>query len=396
MIYIYRILYFILKISLLIIKPLLNTKLKDWLSLRSKKIEKTNSFKNSYWLHASSGEIEYCKSVIRLLKEQQPDAQIVVTYSSPSAEKLFYNITKYVDQFIPLCWDQPTAINELIDYIQPKVLVFSKTDLWPELITQIKRRNIKAGVISFSPHFSPTNNFINQWLLPQLVFISCMDENIKNTLSALGVIKNISVEGDTRFDQVFYRLHQEPKLKIKSNSKIMVCGSTWPEDESILFETFQNLIKKNIKIVLSPHEVEENNILRIQRTLIKLKLSYQILSDNLDFQQISLDKDVLIINKIGYLADAYRYADIAFVGGSYKDKIHSVMEPLCCGLPVVTGPYYQNNLEAVRYQDRYVFSTKTPEDIIQILDKLIAFSKTEILHEMIKNKNASQKVIHLL
>lgn len=392
-IYVYRCLYSILKTALLILKPLLNTKLKAWLSLRSKKIERTNSFKNSYWFHASSGEIEYCKSVIRILKEQQPDAQIIVTYSSPSAEKLFYNITGYVNQFIPLCWDQPGRVNEFIDYIQPKVLVFSKTDLWPELITQVKQKGIRAGVISFSPNFTPANNFINKWLLPQLDFISCIDENIKNKLSAAGVIKNIFVDGDTRFDQVFYRLEQEPKLKITSDSKLLVCGSTWPEDENILFETFQRLSKKNIKVVLCPHEVGESNVLRIQKALINLKLSFQVLSNELDYQQISFKKDVLIINKIGYLADAYRYADIAFVGGSYKEKIHSVMEPLCCGLPVITGPHYQNNPEAVKYQHRYVFSTQTADEIIHYIEKLISYPKDDILNEMNKNKNVCQKVL---
>lgn len=393
MIFIYRLLYLILKISLLIMKPLLNTKLKAWLSLRNKKIDKNNSFKNSYWFHASSGEIEYCKAVIRLLKERQPDAQIVVTYSSPSAEKLFYNITNYVDQFIPLCWDQPGQINELIDYIQPQVIVFSKTDLWPELITQANKRNLKIGVISFSPNFNSAGNFVNKWLLPQLDFVSCIDENTKNKLSAAVNCQNITADGDTRFDQVFYRLQQEPKLKIKCETKVFVCGSTWPADEKILFAAFPQILKKNIKIILSPHEVGENNILKIQKELLQLKISYQILSNELDYQQISLEKDVLIINKIGFLADAYRFADLAFVGGSFKEKIHSVMEPLCCGLPVLAGPFYQNNAEAVKYLNTYVYVNQNADNLIKNIDKLILFTKDEILNEMKKNLNASQRVL---
>lgn len=396
MIYIYRMLYFVLATSLTIIKPLLNTKLKTWLTLRSKKIDKIKSFNNTYWFHASSGEIEYSKSVIRLLKEQEPNVQIVVTYSSPSAEKLFFNIKDHVEQFIPLCWDQPTLINELIDYIKPKVLVFSKTDLWPELITQVKKRNIKVGVISFNPKTNFINNIFNRRLLPQLNFISCVDQNIKNKIADIGNYQNISADGDTRFDQVFYRLQQEPRLKIKAESKIFICGSTWPEDENILFELFADFTKRKFKVIIGPHEVEPNNIIRIQKELEDRKLSYQVLSDETDYQQISLTQDVLIINKIGFLADIYRFADIAFVGGSFKDKVHSVMEPLCCGLPVITGPYYKNNLEAINYQNRYVFSLPTAEDIINSIDKLILFSKDEILNEMKKNQNASQKVVAIL
>lgn len=402
MIYIYRFFYILLKSFLLVLKPVLSEKLKNWLQLRGEKIQKINKFKSTYWFHAASGEIEYCKSVIRLLKEQQPECQIVVTYSSPSAEKLFYNISTYVDQFIPLCWDQPGFINELIDYIHPRVLVFSRTDLWPELIYQIKKNKeqtlqsqgihrpqpIKIGIISFNPKinkkFNLLNDLVNKWLLPQLDFIS-----------------DINQDGDTRFDQVFYRLSQESKLKIITSNKVFVCGSTWPADENILFSCFQELMSQNIKIVLSPHEVSPNNILRIQRELKQRKISFQLLSNQASTLEIYLDTNLLLIDKIGYLADAYRYASMAFVGGAYGQKVHSVMEPLCCGLPVITGPHYRNNPEAVKYQNQYVFATNSPQEILTICNKILTHSlpgcsQTDILNTMKKNKNVSQKVLALL
>ena len=389
MIFIYRILHFMLKIILVIVKPLLNTKLKAWLSLRSKKFEKTKTFSNSYWFHASSGEIEYCKSVILLLKLQKPDAQIVVTFSSPSAERLFYNITDFVDQFIPLPWDQPAPLNELIDYINPRVLVFSKTDLWPELITQVKRRNIKIGVISFGSNL----NFINTYFLPQLDFISCIDDELKDKLMNLGQLKNITADGDTRFDQVFHRLEQKSKIEVTTESKVFICGSTWPADENVLFEAFSELIGAGFKIILSPHEVAPANIERVQKELLRRNISFQLLGFEPDPTNIKFEKDVLIIDKIGFLADAYRFGDIAFVGGSFRDKIHSVMEPLCCGLPVITGPHFQNNLEAVSYLNRFVFAVEAASDIVSTIKKVTSFSKTEISDEMKKNKNASQKVL---
>ena len=385
-----------LKIIILTLNPVLDSKLKKWLDLRSQKINKIHKFNNTYWFHASSGEIEYCKSIIRLIKVRHPKAQVVVTYSSPSAEKLFHNITHYVDQFIPLCWDQPNSVIKLIDYIQPTVLIFSKTDMWPELITQIKIRRIKIGIISFNPQFNFTNNFLNRLLLPKLDFISCIEPETKIKLSNITDLRKVSVDGDTRFDQVFYRLSQESKLKISTDAKVLVCGSTWREDEDVLLESFTRLIKKNIKIILSPHEVDRENILRIQKELIRYNLSFQILSNEIDINQISFDKNIFIIDKIGYLADAYRKADIAFVGGSFKKKVHSVMEPLCCGLPVITGPHYQNNSEAVKYQKRYVFTCHTSEDVIYNIEKLILFSKDEILNAMKKNANASQKVFDLI
>lgn len=396
MINLYRVLYFIVKIILLILKPLLPKKLKSYVTLRGQELNKVHNLKNSFWFHASSGEIEYCKSVIRLLKSKNPKAQIVVTYSSPSAEKLFHNIKDSVDQFIPLTWDSPKALNKLIDYIQPQVLVFSRTDLWPELITQAHKRQIKMGVISYNPSLSLITKLMLKSLLTKLNFISCVDENIKTQLLKLHDHRNISVDGDTRFDQVFYRLSQDPKLKINTQSKIFICGSTWPEDEDVLFNCIQQLVKEKYKIILSPHEVSSSNIRKFENIFVEMNLTCQKLSEEQDLLNINFNSDIFIIDKIGFLADAYRYSVIAFVGGSFKEKIHSVMEPLCCGLPVITGPYFHNNPEAVKYQNRYVWPIRTSDEIIKQIDKLSHFSKNEILTEMKKNLNASERVLKLI
>ncbi len=377
MIFIYRFIFLLVKIPVLILQPLLNSKMKSWLALRARKNLKTKTFSNSYWFHASSGEIEYSKSVIRLLKNRKPDAQIVVTYSSPSAEKLFYNVAEFVDEFLPLPWDQPKALQELISYINPQTLIFSKTDLWPELIFQAKQRSIKMGVISFSPKIDFLSRLINSWLLPQLDFV------------------HLVTDGDTRFDQVFHRLEQPSKIKISTESKVFICGSTWPEDEAILFKAFQELEKKNIKIILCPHETGVPNIQRIQKELHRNQLTSQLLSNEPDRQNIKIDKNVLIVDEIGVLADAYRFADVAFVGGSFKDKIHSVMEPLCCGLPVITGPHFKNNLEAVRYQGRFVFALKTSDEMSSYVEKLLLCLPEEISVEMKRSRNASAKVLTL-
>ncbi|MGZ3692074.1 MAG: 3-deoxy-D-manno-octulosonic acid transferase, partial [Pseudobdellovibrio sp.] len=101
-------------------------------------------------------------------------------------------------------------------------------------------------------------------------------------------------------------------------------------------------------------------------------------------------------DKIGFLADVYRFADLAFIGGSFKDKVHSVMEPLCCGLNVITGPFYKNSPEAVKYHNRFVHSVQSNSEFNKQVKKLINGEKVNILAEMKKNLNASQKVISII
>ncbi len=378
------------------IKPLLSPALINWINLRNKKIIKSHSFKNSYWFHASSGEIEYCKSIIRLIKEKQPESQIVLTYSSPSAEKLFSNISDYVDQFIPLCWDQISDVNELFDYLQPKCLVFSKTDLWPELITQAHKRNIKLGVISFNPKLNLLNQFLLKSLLVKFSFISCIDEKNKPKLQSIAPHTEIRVDGDTRFDQVFHRLNQPSKINILTNSKVLVCGSTWPEDENVLLYILKQLIHHNFKIVIAPHEVDRGHVTRIAERLAQQNISFQLFSDQNISAPLNLNKEVLLIDKIGFLADCYRHADVAFIGGSYKEKVHSVMEALCCGVGVVVGPYYKNNPEAKKYISQYVLTSNNAEELLKGIQQQVSLNKTTIINEMKTHQFSSAKIVEIL
>ncbi|MGZ3691888.1 MAG: 3-deoxy-D-manno-octulosonic acid transferase, partial [Pseudobdellovibrio sp.] len=292
MIFIYRFFYFLLKVLVTVLKPVLPPHLKNWIVLRGQVLNKSKIDTKSYWFHASSGEIEYCKYVIRKLKESEPYCRIVVTYSSPSAEKLFANIKDVVSEFIPLPWDQAGPLSELFDYINPQILVFSRTDLWPELLHQAQIRKINTGVIAFNPKSDFLSLLSYKLFLQTLTFASCVDLALAENLKALLPSTHVSADGDTRFDQVFYRLSQEPKLNLKSESKILVLGSTWPDDERIILKNLAELKSQQIKIVLSPHEVQPDNIARLRNILSLQGLSFRCLSEFDSF--IDFKFDVLI------------------------------------------------------------------------------------------------------
>ena len=59
-----------------------------------------------------------------------------------------------------------------------------------------------------------------------------------------------------------------------------------------------------------------------------------------------MKEKVIIIDSIGILLTLYYYADVAYVGGSFKQGIHNVLEPAVYGIPVVFGPKNKNSQEA--------------------------------------------------
>jgi 3-deoxy-D-manno-octulosonic-acid transferase len=56
---------------------------------------------------------------------------------------------------------------------------------------------------------------------------------------------------------------------------------------------------------------------------------------------------ILIIDNIGMLSSVYQYGRIAWVGGAFGKGLHSILEPVAFGLPVLFGPRYHKFREAV-------------------------------------------------
>lgn len=305
------------------------------------------------WIHAASGEIEYAKSVIRSLKEEFPQTPILVTYFSPSAKKLIQRFPG-IDLGMALPWDQPSDLEKFLNFYQPRICLIARTDVWPEMAKALKKRKIPSALFAatFSNQSSRKGFFsssLNRVALNSLSEIFCVSEDDKSNLLALGIKTPLHVTGDTRFDQVLHRLQMpnpvRTELRPSSETKVFVCGSTWPEDEEILLAAFPHWLAMGGKIILAPHEIatDRMNLLEAQLKAKSWTVSRYTAAKNWDSQ-------VLLIDQIGALQELYSWGHLAFVGGSFKEKVHSVMEPLCVGIPVCVGPHHTNNREALQFQ----------------------------------------------
>ncbi|MBC7465809.1 MAG: hypothetical protein H7256_07440 [Bdellovibrio sp.] len=412
----YRPLYAFLKSLIPVFRKKLNAKTLVWLELRQTNTDvDLRSEKNVFWFHASSGEIEYAKAIIRELRKAKPESTIVVTYSSPSAIKLFDNIKSSVNHFIPLPWDQPNAIADLINAINPQAIVFARTDFWPELIYQLKKKNIPSFIASYNPSFNAWNRFFNVVFFNHFKGIFCVHPSQASILNSM-LSKDVSIAapGDTRFDQVFWRLAQPSKLTIPLDFSYGVLGSTWLEDEKVITPILPALLNLGFKLFWAPHETNFENTERIELLLLELKIKYKRFSELMTAQDSGtvIDANVLsqyqviLMDKVGYLADLYRNAAWAFVGGSFKAKVHSVMEPLCCAIPVITGPYITNSPEALRYHQvimndlRVVQLAHDSNEFLQSVSAVRSIQpkdfKKMLIGHLEQNRYASVKIIKLI
>ena len=109
-------------------------------------------------------------------------------------------------------------------------------------------------------------------------------------------------------------------------------------DLPILSQTFDALgnffFGADIRLIIVPHEVGDSNLLELEKLLLEKDLSYKRITEFKEFDS----PQVLIVNKVGILADLYASAKIAYIGAGFSSGVHSVIEPAVHKCAVVYGP----------------------------------------------------------
>ncbi len=335
-----------------------NQKIREGLRLRKKTDGQwpwlgTPARSQPIWLHCASFEFEYAKPVIAEIKTRRPSQKILVTYFSPSVRQA---VEKFpgIDFAVPSPWDQPKIIKEFLHHHQPRALLIARTDTWPEMLYQTAQANIPSLL------FSATINegsgrlrtpALTRWSLSHLRALFCVTVADQAIFARLGLGAKTQVAGDTRFDQVLARLQAPREIKtgfFKSNRPLFVYGSTWIEDEDIIIDLVAATTQQ-VRHVIVPHEPTPEHLHLLQENLKKCGLTYALYSQYTPEQTIALDA-VLVVDQLGILAELYALAHFAFVGGSFRKTVHSVMEPLAAGALTFVGPYHENNREALEFK----------------------------------------------
>jgi 3-deoxy-D-manno-octulosonic-acid transferase len=205
-----------------------------------------------------------------------------------------------------------------------------------------------------------------------------------------------TVAGDTRFDRVKKIATDFKPLELiasfKGQDKMIVAGSTWPDDEKLFSEYAK---KHSAKIIIAPHEINESHLSQIKNYFPNSVLYSQLLSNP------SLQPQVLIIDNIGMLSRLYYYSDIAYIGGGFNGSgIHNTLEAAVYGKPVIFGPNYQKFREARNLVVKGgAFSISNAEELAIKLDDLLNseqqwnHSASASMQYVDENTGATQKML---
>ena len=363
MIYLYKYLINPLFLLMVYIISLFNAKIRSGLRNRRSVNQKLQEWMKGnttpkpivHFHTASLGEFEHIKQLISHLKQSYNTTNVVTFFSPSGYENALLNPGMDYKSYVPL--ESIDSWARFYDILQPKMVVVAKHDVWPGQIWAARNKNIPVYLINASlAETSSRANFVTRKFLraiyKPITRIFSISEQDKDHFTKAFHLNNVEYLGDTKYDQVVYRKNEAQKTQLlptawTSNCKMIVAGSIWPEDAEILLPALLKTLKNNQtwKAILVPHQPTREFIESIKKVF--MPLTTELFSN----RETLSDEKILIVDAIGYLAGLYNYADIAYVGGSFKQGIHNAMEPAIFGIPVIFGPVHQNSYEAQQLAD---------------------------------------------
>ena len=318
---------------------------------------------NLIWFHgASVGEIQ---SIIPLIEKFELDNkihQILLTSNTLSSSKIINKLgfEKVIHQFFPI--DNNILTKKFLNYWNPKTVFFIDSEIWPNMINNIKLKKIPLCLINGRI----TKKTFNRWIMFENFskeifkkFDLCLasSNNSKNFLKKLGV-KNVKYFGNLKFSQVKNeKIHLNSNIRKFFSKKIIWCASSTHETEEKICGMVHKILKKNIKNLLTiiiPRHI--NRINSIKEDLENLKLQVYVDERN---NKLNDNTDIFLVNSYGKTKSFYSISNSVFLGGSLiKHGGQNPLEAAKFGCNIFYGPYVHNFKDVYKYLDNAKISKK--------------------------------------
>ena len=294
----------------------------------------------------SVGETKAALPLIRTLLERYPDLPLTVTTSTPTGSE---EVRRAFGDQVQHCYlpiDLPGAVRRFLNRVQPKLTIIMETELWPNLLHQLKRRQTPCLLANARMSERSARGYQKR-AAPMMAEMLCNLTGVMaqfkadgDRLVALGLpAEQLTIAGSIKFDlQLPDNLATEQQALRATwapDRPVWIAASTHPDEDQQLLAVHRQLLVSypDLLLILVPRHPERFN------TISALAGQSFNTVRRSSGDAPTAETQVVIGDTMGELLLLLGCADIAFVGGSLIPRGgHNPLEPAAIGLPVLMGP----------------------------------------------------------
>ena len=343
------------------------------------------------WFHgASVGEILSVIPLIEKLETNREIKQILITSNTLSSSKILTNLKlkKTIHQFFPIDTNHHTQ--KFLNYWKPSVAIFVDSEIWPNMINNIKKRSISLMLMNARI----TQKSFKKWkVFPMNAkkifqkFDMCLSSSLRSSryLRLLGA-KKIKFIGNLKFTESENNkndLHKTLKKKILSK-KVWCASSTHNKEELICANVHKKLkVKhKNLLTILIPRHIDRTT--EIVNQIKKLNLKIHLHNSK---NKIARDTDIYLVNSFGQTKSFFKICKTVFLGGSIiKHGGQNPLEAARFGCKILHGPHIWN------FDEIYSLLKKNKVSSKVITSNQLTHAVNKMLNNKNKNRNLELKI----
>ena len=314
------------------------------------RVRELEAFHGAVWIHAVSvGEAVVALSLLRTWREKHPGLKFIISTTTTTGQELVRSQLPENATVIFCPIDFLWMVRHTLTVLKPAMLVIFETEIWPNLVTETRRRGIPVTLVNgrMSDHsvrgYRKIRCFFGP-LLRQFNLLSVQTEADAERYLSISPKANVAVSGNLKFDQKApANLPDAGYEAVFGPGKhlILLAASTHPGEEELIAETFLRLERElpNLKLVLVPRHVER--AADISAMLKRLELSFVLRSAG---PVPGEPVDVLLADTTGEMLTLMNGADLVIMGKSLAghDEGHNLIEPALLSKPIVTGHVLRN------------------------------------------------------
>ena len=346
------------------------------------------SDKEVIWIHAVSvGEMLQAVRLADALRKRVTNSRFVLTATTATGLEIAKKFKKNEDFALCFPLDFRASVRAFVGSISPKAVIILETEIWPNLLKELSDHKIPFFILNgrISDRAFPKYQLVKFFLKPILnsfKYINTQDDLMRRRFIALGAAtEKVFVTGNMKYDWAPPSVNDEEVEKIRNNFKtegtiLCIAGSTHEGEEEILFDVYKSLKAKHhaFKLMIAPRHLNRTESIHAQafRRDISLRNVSALLRSSA--RAVLKEGEVLLLDKMGLLANLYRIADFVFVGGSLVPYGgHNLIEPAFFEKPVVFGNFMQNFKEMAEMfkKSGAAEEVRSQEELKNIFSRLI-------------------------